>query len=201
MTIHNNNQVTSNGSIVIYVDVAFTAAVGNNAVSVTANALKSNSETITLNGPNKMIVQSDLIGPTSDDPNAQSRYVEYQVQNFDNTPAASIPTAESITLGTWNCQQPDPGHSTAQCNARYSTDSHGYFTDEWGMYTGYTPATCGVTITDHWQWCAPPNNNPPAPNPGITFGTLTGFLGVSSTTINGKTNPPNPMPASFVINP
>ncbi len=73
--------------------------------------------------------------------------------------------------------------------------------DEWDMYTGYTPAGCGQNITDHWQWCGPANSNPPAPNPGITFGTLIGWVHTASTQINGYTNPPTPMPNYFAIYP
>jgi hypothetical protein len=199
--VTSSGQVTSDSRIVVTVSVGYDAAVGNNNVSVTTTAGSSNAATLVLNGPSKMVVQSDVIGPGIYNPNEESRFVEYQVQNYDNTAAANIPIAESITLSGYNCTQNNPGNITAQCNAQFSTDSNGYFTDEWGMYTGYTPATCGQNITDHWQWCAPANNNPPAPNTGVTFGTLKGFIGVSSTTINNHTNPPSPMPQGFVINP
>jgi hypothetical protein len=190
--------------IVVTVNISInTATIGAASLSVSANGSTSNSATLTLNGPNKMVVQSngDFIGQTTNNPSAQSRFATYQVQNVDNTPAANIWIAESISLTGWNCNQSDPGNSTAQCNAQQSTDSAGMLTDEWGMYTGYTPSGCGKNIIDHWQWCAPAGSNPAAPNPGKTFGTLSGYIHTSDSKINGYANPPTPMPGGLVIAP
>jgi Bacterial Ig-like domain (group 2) len=189
--------------IVVTVNIGFNAPVGNNSLSVSANGATSNSVTFTVNGPHKMVVQQggDVIGQATNNPSAQSRFVTYQVQNVDSTPAASIPIAENISLTGWNCNQADPGDTTAHCNAQFHTSSNGILTDEWSMYTGYTPAGCGKNITDHWQWCGPTGSNPPAPNPGITFGTLSGWVHTVDSRINGYTNPPTPMPGGFVIVP
>jgi hypothetical protein len=156
-----------------------------------------------VNGPNKMVVQSggDVIGNSTYVPGEKSRFVTYQVQKADGTAAASIPIAEGITETGYNCQQTNPGYQSAQCNAQFHTSSNGVLQDEWGRYTGYTPAGCGVNITDHWQWGGPTGSNPPAPNPGITFGTLTGWIHTVDSQINGYKNPPSPMLGGFVINP
>jgi hypothetical protein len=147
-----------------------------------------------------MVVQPgcDVIGTTSNNPNAMSRYVTYQIQNVDMTPAASIPIAEDISFSGWNCNQQDPGHMTEQCDDTGHTGTDGSLTDEWGMYTQYTPAGCGLNVVDHWQWCG---INSGEPNPGITFGTLNGWIHTSSSMINGYTNPPSSLPANYVIMP
>ena len=69
------------------------------------------------------------------------------------------------------------------------------------MFTGFTPAGCGVNVTDHWQWCGPTGSNPPAPNPGITFATLAGFAHTADTKINGYDNPPTAIPAGTAFVP
>ena len=48
--------------------------------------------------------------------------------------AANIPVAENISFSGYNCKQPNPGNTTAQCNAQYSTDGGGNLTDQWSMY-------------------------------------------------------------------
>ena len=180
------------------VSVAFTAKIGSNNVTVTAGSATSSPASLGVNGPNQMVVQSDRIGATSNNPSAQSRYVMYTIKNYDGTVAANIPIAENMSLSGYNCLQTYPGHITAQCNAQYHTDSGGNLTDEWGMYTGYTPVGCGENITDHWQWCGPSGNNP---NPGITFGTLVGWLHTASTDINTYINPPTIIPTGTVFAP
>lgn len=201
--ITKSSQGSTTGRIVIVVNIGFNATIGStgNNITVTANGQTSSPAAFTVNGPAKMIVQADTIGTTSNNPSAQSRFVTYQVQNFNNTAATNIPIAESISFGTFSCSQPDPGHSTAQCNAMFSTDGTGFFTDEWGMYTQYTPAGCGVTITDHWQWCGPTGSAPPAPNPGKTFGTLTGYIHTADTSINTYINPPTKIPTGTTFVP
>ncbi len=180
------------------VSVAFTAKIGSNNVTVTASGATSSPASLGINGPNKMVVQNDRIGPTSNDPAGQSRYVTYTVTNYDGTSAANIPIAENWNPSGYNCQQQNPGNRTAQCNAQYSTDGSGGVTDEWAMYTGYTPAGCGQNVTDHWQWCGPAGSNP---NPGITFGTLVGWVHSASTDINTYINPPTTIPQGTVFGP
>jgi len=193
-------QGSTPSTIVVTVNITYQAVIGANNITVTSNGQESDPAAFTVNGPIKMIVQpgTDIIGPTTDNPNAQSRFVTYQVQNVDSTPAASIPIAEDISFSGYNCDQPDPGHDTTHCDGTHHTGSDGMLTDEWGMYTGYTRAGCGVSITDHWQWCGPDS---PAPNPGITFGTVRGWVHTADVRINGYTNPPTPMPHNFVIQP
>jgi hypothetical protein len=198
-----NGQGSTDTSIVITVNIDLTATIGNNSITVSAGGKTSNAATFTVNGPNKMVVQAntDVIGPTTTNPSAKSRFVTYQVQNVDGTVAANIPVAEVVTRTGWNCTQSDPGFYIAQCNAQYSTTANGILKDEWGMFTGYTPITCGVNMTDHWQWCGPAGWNPPAPNPGKTFGTLNGWIHTQDSMINGYQLPPNAMPGGFVIVP
>lgn len=38
------------------------------------------------------------------------------------------------------------------CTAQFHTDATRTFTDEWGVYTQFTSAGCGVNTTDFWQW-------------------------------------------------
>ena len=180
------------------VSVSFSATIGSNNVTVTANGQTSPPASLGVNGPNQMVVESDRIGATTGNPNAQSRFVTYTVKNYDGSLTANIPIAENISYSGYNCTQPNPGNSSAQCNAQYTTNGGGGFTDEWSMYTGYTPAGCGENITDHWQWCGPTGSNP---NPGITFGTLVGWAHTASVDINGYVNPPTAIPAGTVFGP
>jgi len=185
--------------IVVTVDIGVTANIGLNNITVTTDIGNSNNGSFTVNGPGRMVVTSDVIGTTSNNPNGKSRFVGYQVQNFDQTLLAqAIPIAENISITGYNCTQTDPGHITTHCDGTDHTDASGHFTDEWAMYTGFTPAGCGVNITDHWQWCGP---TAPAPNPGKTFGTLVGFTHTADSQINGVTNPPNTLPPNTVILP
>jgi hypothetical protein len=180
------------------VNVAFSATIGSNSVTVTASSQKSAAASLLVNGPNQMVVQNDQIGQTTGDPHSQSRFVTYTVKNYDGSLASNIPIAESISFSGWNCQQTNPGNTWAHCTAIYSTDGGGGLTDEWSMYTGYTPAGCGENVTDHWQWCGPTGQNP---NPGITFGSLIGWAHTSSVDINGYINPPTPIPQGTVFSP
>ena len=134
------------------------------------------------------MVQSDTIKACIGTP-YQCRFVSYTVKDYDGTLAANIPIAEDISFSGYNCQQHDPGNSWAHCDATYHTDGGGNLTDQWGMYTGFTPAGCGENVTDHWQWCGPTGSDP---NPGIPFGTLAGWKHTSSVDINGYINPGNP---------
>lgn len=165
----------SSSTIVVTVNAGYTTPTSSAQISVTAGGVTSNSVPIMLNGPASATVEQDFIGAGSLNPNGQSRYITYQVNNIDQTPASNLPIAENISFSGYNCAQPNPGHATSSCNGQNLTSATGQFTDEWAMYTGYTPASCGETTYDHWQWCAPPptpGSNPTGPNPGITFMTV-----------------------------
>lgn len=181
------------------VSIGYTATIGNNNITVQGPTGTSKPAGFVVNGPNKMVVQTDQIQACIGFP-YQCRIVKYTVQNFDGTLAANIPIAEGISFSGYNCtNKPDPGHAWAHCDGTHLTDGSGNFSDQWAMYnTGFTPAGCGVNITDHWQWCGPTGNNP---NPGIAFGTLTGWAHTASVDINGFINPPTPMPPGQQINP
>src|SRR5262249_52474421 len=115
--------------IVVTVNVSYNSPIGVSSLSVRSNGLQSNGSNITINGPNKMIVQpgGDVTGTSTNNPSAQSRFVTYQVRNVDNTAAAGIPIAEDISLSTFSCSQQDPGNVSAHCDATYHTNSNGIF--------------------------------------------------------------------------
>ena len=194
----NTGQASSNTRIVVTVNIGYAATVGNNSISVTGPTGTSNSASFTANGPSMMIVQQngDVIGTTTNDPTAQSRFVTYQVQNVDKTAAANIPIAEDLSRTGYNCSLPDPGYVYAHCDGTHHTNASGILQDEWGMFTGYSPVSCGVNMLDHWQWCSPSG-----PTSGKTFGTLSGWIHTASSDINSYINPPTPMPGGFVILP
>ena len=180
------------------VTIAYSATIGNNNFTVKGPTGTSPAFGFTVNGPNKMVVQSDSLGPCDGAP-YQCRFVKYTIKNYDGTLAASIPIAENITYSGWNCQQTYPGNTYAHCTGADTTDASGNFTDQWNMWgTGFTPANCGENVTDHWQWCSPTGNNP---NPGITFGTLVGWQHTSSVNINGYINPPTTIPTGTIFAP
>jgi len=179
------------------VSIPYTATIGNNNFTVTGPTGTSPAYGFTVNGPNKMVVQSDAIGPCQGS-SYQCRIVNYTVKNYDGTLAANIPIAENISYSGYNCKQTDPGHNWSHCDGTAHTDGGGNFGDQWGMYTGFTPSGCGVNITDHWQWCGPTGNNPTA---GITFGTITGWTHTSNVDINGYINPPTVIPQGTIFAP
>jgi hypothetical protein len=195
-----NNGGNTNTRIVITVNVTFNSTIGTNTLNVVNNdtGLGSDPADFTIDGPDHAVVHADVIGTTTNDPNGRSRFVTYQVMNFTGTQAQGIPIAEVLNISGYNCSQPNPGNTFAHCDATFHTDNTGTLTDEWSMYTGFTPAGCGVNITDFWQWCGPAA---PAPNPGVTFMTLSGFVHTANSEINTYINPPNPIPAGTVFHP
>ena len=194
-----SNLSATDSKITLTVSVAYSSTIGNTNVSVTANGARSNTASILLNGPVEGIVQSDIPGQLLN--GTPVRDVTYLVQNKDGTAAANIPIAENITTSGWNCSQsePNPALSTTACDGKSLTSSSGQFNDLWGWYENYTPSGCGISVTDHWQWCAPSGSGP---NPGKTFMTLTGYIHTNATEINGYAVPPsNGMPKGTVIQP
>jgi len=184
------------------VSVSINAPIGPNSMTVTAkgtdgSSQTSNSGAFTLDGPFYMTVLSDNMGKCQNCTTTVERFVQYQVVNLSGANAGTTRIGESYTqVAGWNCTQTRPSTSTTLCSAGVSTASGGTFTDGWTLNSdSYTPSGCGETgnNTDHWQWCAP--------SPARTIGTLTGGCKTNSVTINGYTNPPNPMPAGKVINP
>jgi len=81
------------------------------------------------------------------------RLVNYQVYNVDKSAVASIPIAEVFTTSGWSCTNASqPATQTTACNGGTLTEAIGQFQDLWSDYsTAYTPANCGVNVTDHWQ--------------------------------------------------
>jgi YD repeat-containing protein len=195
-----NSGGNSDTSIVITVNVTFNATIGTNTLNVINNdtGLGSDDAGFTVDGPNEAVVQNDVIGTSTRNPNRQSRFVTYEVMNASGTQAQGIPVAEVVSQSGYNCQQSDSGFTSTQCNGTSHTSNTGIMTDEWSMYTGFTPAGCGVNITDFWQWCGP---TAPAPTPGITFMTLNGFIHTSNSEINTYINPPTPIPQGTIFHP
>ncbi len=176
------NGYTDTKIVLTGVSIAFTATVGNNSITVTANSQKSNSATFQVNGPYHMIVEGDLTDKCTGCSTTVRRRVTYQVQNFDGTNAGATWIAEDIAFSGWSCNQQE-GHQFAQCSQNDQTSSSGTFTDGWTMSSdAYTPTGCGFNVTyDHWQWC---QHSPPQ-----TLGTLTGYVHTDKVSINGVVSP------------
>jgi hypothetical protein len=174
------------------VNVALSAMVGNNNVTVTAGGQPSAPASLTVDGPYQMVVQSDLMGLCSGCKTTVLRTVTYQVQNFSGVPANATWMGESVSLSGWSCTQSNPGFRSSPCSANFFTNSAGVFSDQWSLASDvYTPTGCGENVTDHWQWCAH--------NSAQTLGTLAGYTHTNAISINGVVNPPNSMPPGTVI--
>jgi hypothetical protein len=173
------------------VNVALSATVGNNSVTVTAGGQTSPNATLTVDGPYHMVVQSDVTGLCSGCKTTVMRTVTYQVQNFSGVPANTTPMGENLSLSGWSCSQSSGGVSSAPCSANFQTNSAGVFSDQWSLNSDvYTPTGCGENATDHWQWCAH--------SPAQTLGTLTGYDHTNAISINGVVSP-NGMPPGTVV--
>jgi len=177
--------------IVITVNIAFTATVGNNSITVTASGQKSNSATFVVNGPYHMIVEGDVTDKCSGCSTTVRRRVTYQIQNFDGTNAGATWMGEDFNDGSSSCT-PNTQPTSAPCSANFQTPSNGLFTDGWSMNSdSYTPPGCGVTVNyDHWQWC---QHSPPQ-----TLGTLTGYIHTDKISINGVVSP-NAMTTGTIV--
>jgi hypothetical protein len=173
------------------VSIAFTATVGNNSITVTANSQTSNAATFIVNGPYHMIVEGDLTDKCQGCSTTVRRRVTYQVQNFDGTNAGVLQLGEVPSFSGWNCTQGE-GHNYNQCGTNpASTDSNGVAIDSWSMASdAYTPVGCGFNTTDHWQWCGH--------SPAQTLGTLTGYIHTDKVSINGVVSP-NAIPTGTVV--
>jgi hypothetical protein len=190
--------VLSPTQIAICVDISVNTTIQSVNFSVTNNPGTSNNVAFTADGPNYMEVTSDVIAssPNCGSWSGQCRSTTYQVYNKSTNLPGTIYIGENFTASNNTCT-PTPTFAPASCNSQYYTSSNSVFTDDWSLLgSGYSPAGCGVSVVDHWQWCGTG-----APTTPHTFGTLTGSINTSSATINGYTLPPNPMPAGFIINP
>lgn len=189
--ITSTGQGSTDTKIVVTVNIAYTATVGNNRITVTANGNTSNAATFQVDGPYHMIVQSDVTGHCSGCKTTVERDITYQVQNFGGTNAGTTWIGENIAFSGWSCNQQE-GHKYTQCQQNYQTTSSGTFTDGWSMSSdAYTPAGCGFNVTyDHWQWCQH--------SPAQTLGTLTGYVHTDQVSENGVVSP-NKIPTGTVI--
>ena|GEM_PF-3364270 len=181
---------TDSQIILTGVSIALSATVGNNNVTVTANSVKSAPAALTIDGPYRMVVQSDVTNHCSGCTTTVERDVTYQIQNFSGSNAGTTSICETPTFSGWSCTQAE-SHQYRNCSSPTTTDSSGVFTDAWTMSSdAYTPAGCGFSIVDHWDWAAH--------NPVQDLGTLTGYVHTNQVSINGVVSP-NQIPSGTVI--
>jgi hypothetical protein len=165
VTIYNGNQTSTNSSIVIQVNVAYTATIGKNNNSVTANGQTSNNYQVVLDGPYSLIVEGDTTGYyNNSSANDAQRFMTYQIQNFSQTNAGATPVCEipSNTPSTPPCSPSVPSPNSNWCPGvlgqtanGITTPSDGQYTDGWSLAAPanlYSPAGCGTNITDPWNW-------------------------------------------------
>jgi hypothetical protein len=165
VTINNGNQVSSDSQIVTYVNVAYTAAIGNNNISVTANGQKSNNHAVALDGPYSLLVEGDNTGYyNNNSANDVMRSVTYQIQNFSTTNAGATQICEipNQTPSNPPCSPSVPGPNANWCPAvpghtakLFTTASNGMYTDDWSLANSastFAPAGCGISGTDPWYW-------------------------------------------------
>lgn len=142
-----------------------------------------------------MVVQSDSFGKCDGCSTTVQRVVTYQVINASGANSGAIPICESPTVTNWSCTQQQKV-TFQSCSSPYTTTSTGAFPDQWTMGSdAYTPAGCGFSVTDHWQWAA-------SASVQKTFATLTGYVHTNAISINGHVSPPaGTLPPGTVINP
>jgi hypothetical protein len=165
VTIHNGNQASTDSSVVIAVDVAFTATIGNNNISVTAGGQSSNNYQVVLDGPYSLIVEDDTTAYFNNNSAYDvQRFMTYQIQSFSNTNASSVQICEipSNTSSNPPCSPAVPSPTANWCSGvagqianPHTTTSDGRYTDGWTLAaanTYYSPSGCGINITDPWYW-------------------------------------------------
>jgi hypothetical protein len=188
-----NQQTASDTQIQLSaVNVAASAYIGPNNISVTSGGLPSAPSPFTIDGPDHMVVTADALGKCSGCSTTVRRTVTLQVIKFTGSAAYVIPIGEVPSVSGWNCAQQFPGTTSTPCSQGVDTDTSGSFQDSWSMSSdAYTPVGCGYSITTHWQWCAAPK----------TFGTLSGYTHTNAINMNGVVSPPYRFPIGTVIYP
>jgi hypothetical protein len=123
--------------------------------------------------------------------------VKYGVKYSDGSSVGAITICETPTVSSSTCSPPR-GISYNACGTHNAaTDAGGSFADEWSIGTdNASPASCGINVTDHWQWYQSAAYQ-------FTFATLTGYAHTDAIQTNGYTVPPQSaaMPTNFRINP
>jgi hypothetical protein len=194
VTLDSTNQQTSTTTQIQLsaVDVAASAYIGANSITVTASGQTSAPAGFTIDGPDHAIVNSDVLGHCSGCTTAVKRTIILQVIKFSGSAASVIPIGEVASASGWNCSQTNPGVLTTPCAEGVDTDSNGMFPDSWSIASDtYSPAGCGFNFTTHWQWCTAPK----------TCATLTGYTHTNAINMNGVVNPPSQFPAGQAIYP
>jgi hypothetical protein len=187
-TVNLPSGVTSTGQgstdtqiILTGVNVALSATVGNNNITVTASGQKSPPASLTVDGPYHMLVQSDVTGLCSGCATTVKRTVWYQIQNFSGSNAGTTQMGENGSDGSSSCT-PNSLPSFTSCTSNFNSLSNGTFGDVWSMNSdSYVPSGCGFTTTDHWQWCVH--------SPAQTLDTLTLYIPTNSILINCVLSP------------
>lgn len=174
--------------ILITVNIAKSATIGVNNISVNAGGQNSPNMGFTVDGPYYLVVNSDIFTPNEDGFGNGTRFINYKVMNFSQTAATgSIPIGETSGSDTgWNCTNHGAPAGKSTACGKESTNSDGTFTDGWGLSGAtYTPTGCGFSqdkIT--WNWCD-----------GATFThelvVINGSIHTNAVTEFGVTNPPN----------
>jgi len=184
VSMNGQQDSASDNTIVLpSVSVLATAYIGPNSVTVTANGQTSNPSPFTIDGPDHLLVQDDVIGSCSGCHTTVERDMTYQVIKFSGSPVFVIPIGEVLSTSGWNCKQSNPGFHSTPCAQGEDTDTNGEFIDGWTLSSdAYTPPGCGENVADHWQWCTAPK----------TIGSPTGYCRTDQININGSVRPPGP---------
>jgi hypothetical protein len=185
--VFGSNQSATDTQIKLTVNVTYSANIGNNNISVTANGAHSNTVNLVIDGPAYMTVNYDSYGPCVGCSTTIERTVAYQVYNFSGstTNLANQYIGEVPSVGTDTCTPQESPEYTTCSSGLGRTDGAGSFSDTWSLgYDNESPTGCGVTInSDHWQMCF--SGHPK------TYATLSGYVHTNSIQINGHTVPPS----------
>jgi hypothetical protein len=196
VTLDSTNTTTSTNTQIKFsaVDVAATTSIGVNSITVTANGVPSDPAGFTIDGPDHMIVENDTIGNCSGCSTTVMRGMTYQIIKFSGSPVFVIPIGEVLTLGSWTCNQSNPGFISTPCSEGEDTDTNGEFADFWTLNSDtYTPTACGFeSVIDHWQWCTGQK----------TIGSPVGYCLTNHIDIQGSVRPPDtPITVGTIIAP
>jgi hypothetical protein len=182
-------QETDNDTqIVVTLNIANTAVIGVNQITVAAGGQTSNSVNFTVDGPYYLVVTGDSYVPNADGHGDEVRTIDYQIKNFSGSNVtSSIPIGETNTSDTgWSCTNHSaPTIIYTQCGVGSRAD--GTFPDQWGLSSNVTltPTGCGFSSDrGTWNWCD-----------GTTFvhelTIITGYIHTNAVSEFGVASPPN----------
>lgn len=189
---------SSDSTIVITVNATLNSTIGINTLNVVNNdnGLGSDPAEFTIDGPNQLVVQNDVIGFCPGCHTTVERDTTYQILNFSGSLPGALQICETPHTSGWNCTQANPGLSAAFCGTNpFNVPANDTFTDSWSMASdAYIPVGCGENDTDFWDWVA-------SPGTFLELGTLIGYLHTNSIEIDSSIMPPqaNRLPNGTVI--